>query len=233
MRILVAEDDRNILNGIVEVLRTEGYDPVTAEDGEQALAVYRRSHPDFVCLDIMMPKLSGYDVCREIRSVDRNVPIMFLSAKSEEIDRVLGLELGADDYLMKPFGVRELVARVRAVSRRSFRPPSDPDAAFFLDDVEVIPAKMRAIRDRVPIELSLREMKILQLFFEMRGKVIDRDTLFSRCWGIDHYPNSRTIDQHIAKLRKKIERTPNRPEILETVHGVGYRYEDGGRERTG
>ena len=231
MKVLIAEDDPNIRAGLAEILEDEGYAVVQAEDGRQALERYRQEQPDFLCLDIMMPGLSGYDVCKEIRRTDSTLPIVFISAKSEEVDRVLGLELGADDYILKPFGVREVLARIRAVTRRCFaRNPQANDGpaghtAFRMDDLEVIPAELRAHRDAETIDLSLRDVKILQLLHRKRGEVVDRGTLFDECWGIDHVPNSRTLDQHISQLRKRIERDPKDPRIIRTVHGAGYRFE--------
>jgi DNA-binding response OmpR family regulator len=226
MIVLIAEDDAYTRNGLAEVLEGEGYRVMTASDGEEALAVFQRERPDFVCLDIMMPGRSGYDVCRAIRVLDRQVPIMFISAKSEEIDRVLGLELGADDYLMKPFGVREVIARVRAITRRTLAARQDPGhARFSLGAVEVDPAALRAYRGGAAIDLSLREVKLLRCLHDHRGQVVDRDTLLNECWGREYFPNSRTLDQHISQLRKRIERDPKAPEIIQTVHGVGYRYE--------
>jgi DNA-binding response OmpR family regulator len=227
MKVLVAEDDPNILNGIVEILEGEGYRALPAKHGRDALEVFRKEGPDFVILDIMMPELNGYDVCRELRKSDKKTPIVFLSAKSEEIDKVLGLELGADDYIMKPFGVKELVARVRAISRRCFleRTPPSGRAPFKLGALEVHPAELRASNRARAIELSLREVRILEVFRDRPGEVVDRDTLFRLCWGIDTYPNSRTLDQHISKLRKKIEDDPKSPVIIKTVHGAGYRFD--------
>lgn len=226
MKVLIAEDDPKILAGLAEVLEREGYACLCAGDGELALESYRSGAPDFVILDIMMPRVSGYDVCRRIRADDPEIPIIFLSAKSEEIDKVVGLELGADDYIHKPFGVHEVIARIRAISRRCLRRrPSDRPQGFTISDLEVLPDELRALRGGEAIELSLREVQLLRLFADNVGAVIDRDRIFATCWGIDHYPNSRTIDQHIAKLRKKIEADPKSPTIIRTVHGVGYRYE--------
>jgi DNA-binding response OmpR family regulator len=227
MRVLIAEDDLVMRNGLLEILEAEGYDVVAAADGATAIDRYAEAHPDFVLLDIMMPKLSGYDVCRDIRKRDRDVPIVFLSAKNEEIDKVLGLELGADDFIMKPFGMRELVARVRAISRRCYqRSAPRPTAGFSIGGIAVVPAELRAIlSDGTVVELSLREVNLLSTFADHPAVVLDRDMLFRTCWGGGKYPNSRTLDQHIAKLRKKIERDPKAPAIIRTVRGVGYRYE--------
>jgi DNA-binding response OmpR family regulator len=226
MKVLVAEDDDNIRLGLAEILEREGYEVVQAADGEAALASFDRKRPDFVCLDIMMPAKNGYDVCREIRKRDAQVPIMFISAKSEEIDRVLGLELGGDDYLMKPFGVREVTARIRAITRRTLASrASQAVASFRVGDLDVFPAELRARRGEEVIDLSLREVKLLQCFHDHPGQVLDRNTLLDHCWGQDYFPNSRTLDQHIAQLRKHIELDPKRPRIIQTVHGAGYRYE--------
>jgi two-component system, OmpR family, alkaline phosphatase synthesis response regulator PhoP len=227
MTVLIAEDDENIRKGLVEILTDEGYRTVEASDGPSAIAQFRSASPDFVCLDIMMPGMSGYDVCREIRASGSEVPIIFISAKSEEIDKVVGLELGADDFIVKPFGVREVVARIRAVTRRCFaaRRPRELPAMFQIADLSVSPDELRARRGGEIIELSLREVKILELFSKNRGAVLERDAIFDACWGESYFPLSRTVDQHIAQLRKKIERDPKTPAIILTVHGVGYRYE--------
>ena len=227
MKVLVAEDDANIRQGLVEILEDEGYQVVAARDGVEALKLFERDAPDFVCLDIMMPGKSGYDVCRAIRAKQSNVPIIFISAKSEEIDRVVGLELGADDFIMKPFGVREVVARIRAVSRRCLaqRPEQDGPRPFTLGDLEVIPAELRARRGEVSFDLSLRETRLLRLFFDNPGRVLDRNRIFNECWGLDFLPNSRTLDQLVSQLRKRIEVDPKEPRIIRTVHGVGYRWD--------
>jgi len=226
VKVLVAEDDPNILKGILEVLEMEGYKPLGVPDGQAALEAFDREKPDFVCLDIMMPKVNGYDVCKTIRAKSGTVPIIFLSAKSEEIDKVLGLELGADDYLMKPFGVRELTARIRAVARRclALKPRAERPGTFTLGDLEVLPMELRARRGSETIELTLREVKLLETFFANPGVVLTRDVLFRECWGIDHFANSRTLDQHVSKLRKKIEMDANVPMVITTVHGAGYRW---------
>lgn len=228
MKILIAEDDQYIREGLQDLLEGEGYQTCVAIDGMEAIKKYHEQSPNLVLLDIMMPEKDGYTVCREIRSHSNLVPIIFLSAKSEEIDRVVGLELGADDYIMKPFGTREVVARIRAVTRRCLATQSTDGAnlrIFKLGDLEVYPEELRARREGEPIDLSLRDVSILELLHENRGKVVDRDTLFDRCWGQRYLPNSRTLDQHISKLRKLIERDSQQPEIIRTVHGVGYRYD--------
>jgi DNA-binding response OmpR family regulator len=228
MKVLIAEDDPNTRRGLEEILEAEGYQTVAANNGSEALRLFRTESPDFVCLDIMMPGASGYDVCREIRRTDPAVPVIFISAKSEEIDKVVGLELGADDFIVKPFGVREVVARIRAVTRRRFAatPAASQPASFRIGDLEVFPAELRARRGPQVIELSLRDVGMLALLRKNRGAVVGRDQFFRECWGRDHLPNSRTLDQHIAQLRKRIEADPRNPSIVQTVHGVGYRYDD-------
>jgi DNA-binding response OmpR family regulator len=175
----------------------------------------------------MMPKVDGYAVCREIRRSDESVPIIFITAKSEEVDKVLGLELGGDDFIQKPFGVREVLARIRAVTRRCLarQRPEGASPPFIMGDLEVMPAELRARRGKEAIDLGLRDVKILELLQRMRGRVVDRAALFRECWGLDHIPNSRTLDQHISQLRKRIERDPASPHIIRTVHGVGYRFD--------
>jgi two-component system alkaline phosphatase synthesis response regulator PhoP len=227
MKVLIAEDDPNIRMGLDEILRGEGYHTVLAEDGRVALEHYQREAPDFLCLDIMMPGIDGYELCRQIRRRDAQVPIIFISAKSEEIDRVVGLELGADDYILKPFGVREVLARIRAVTRRCLaREARTEHAGFRMADLEILPSELRARREGQTFELSLRDVKILSLLHRKRNQVVDRGLLFDECWGIDHIPNSRTLDQHISQLRKRIEHDPKNPVIIRTVHGAGYRYEE-------
>ena len=205
----------------------EGYKVMLAPDGREALKLFETESPDFVCLDIMMPGEDGYSVCKEIRKRSAGMPIIFISAKSEEIDKVLGLELGADDFIVKPFGVKEVVARIRAVTRRCMasKDADDTPAAFEIGDLEVSPAELRARRGHATIDLSLRDVKILELFHRNRGKVLDRNTIFNHCWGYDYLPNSRTLDQHISQLRKRVEIDPKDPQIIKTVHGVGYRYD--------
>ena len=226
MKILIAEDDRYIREGLQDLLESEGYQTISAVDGVEAVRKYQEEAPHLVLLDIMMPEKDGYSVCREIRNHSQDVPVIFLSAKSEEIDRVIGLELGADDYIMKPFGTREVVARIRAVTRRCLAGKQKQEARVLkFGDLQVYPEELRARRGDQRTDLSLRDVRILELLHDNRGKVVDRDTLFNRCWGQNYLPNSRTLDQHISKLRKLIEKDPQNPQIIRTVHGVGYRYD--------
>ncbi len=229
MKILVAEDDQFIREGIVEILQSEGYTTIVANDGQEAIDLFADQKPDFVLLDIMMPEIDGYEVCRRIRKTDEQIPVIFISAKSEEIDKVIGLELGADDFIVKPFGTREVIARIRAITRRCLaKQPNSTDTPkqITMKDLTVFPNELRAQRGQAIIELSLRDINILSLLFQKKGRVVSRDDLFNECWGRDYLPNSRTLDQHISKLRKQVELDPKDPQIIQTVHGVGYRFEE-------
>ncbi|MBL4673315.1 MAG: response regulator transcription factor [Arenicella sp.] len=231
MKLLVAEDDTLIREALVDILSAEGFECVPAIDGVSAWEKYQQTKPDMVLLDIMMPGLDGYAVCRQIRQHDQHTAVMFISAKSEEIDRVLGLELGADDYLMKPFGKHEVLARVRAIFRRynlakpAMNQEDGESQAFTMHSLVIDPAQLRASRDNRQFDLSLRDCAILNLLYQNSGKVISRDELFNQCWGRDYLPSSRTLDQHISQLRKLIEIDPKTPSIITTVHGVGYRFD--------
>lgn len=226
MKVLVAEDNPLTLSGLTEVLQTEGYQVLPARDGATALELFEREMPDFVCLDVMMPGVNGFDVCRRMRTARPQTPIVFITAKSEEVDKVLGLELGADDFIVKPFGVKEVVARIRAVTRRCHQASALPDPPpFQMGDLTVYPAELRARRGNDTIELSLRDVKVLELLHANRGRVLDRNSIFNHCWGDDYFPNSRSLDQHISQLRKRIEIDSKSPLIIRTVHGAGYRFE--------
>ncbi|WP_058910592.1 response regulator transcription factor [Entomohabitans teleogrylli] len=226
MKILVAEDDTHIRQGLVDALEREGYTLIAAENGAVALARYQKEKPDFILLDIMMPELDGYSVCREIRRHDEQIPIVFLSAKDAEIDRVVGLELGADDYISKPFGIHELRARIKTIARRCLRRSAEqPDSHFPFGDLIVYPNELCALRGEQRLELSLREVRILNCLYQHRNKVVTRDMLFDAAWGYDYAPNSRTLDQHISRLRKVIEHHVSDPQLIRTVHGMGYRYQ--------
>lgn len=234
IHILVAEDDPNILTGLVDTLESEGYRVTTATNGEKALRLFEKERFDLVLLDIMMPVKSGYDVCREIRSKDQDTPVIMLTAKGEEIDKVVGLQLGADDSISKPFGVHELLARIQAVLRRSKRSnnighnnsPDTPDS-FPFGDVVVDTKRFRITGANKNIDLSEREIMLLKFFYLHPKEVLSRDQLLNAVWGIDYFGTTRTLDQHISQLRKKIEKDPACPCFIKTVHRVGYRYEAG------
>ena len=223
MRVLIAEDDLAMRNGLHEILEAEGYDVVAAPDGAAAVDRYAEAHPDFVVLDIMMPRLSGYDVCREIRKRDRDVPIVFLSAKNEEIDKVLGLELGADDYITKPFGLRELLARTKAVLRRTEGAAGGPADKMALGSVEVDFKSYTAVRTGKNIDMTPKEFEILKFLWQHRNQTVSRDQLLTNVWGYDDTLSTRTIDNFILKLRQKIEDNPAKPKHIITLHGLGYK----------
>jgi DNA-binding response OmpR family regulator len=224
-RILVAEDDPAILTGLVDLLDGEGFTVVSARDGAEALARHRESGFDLMLLDVMMPEKNGYDVCREVRRTDPATPIIMLTAKGEEIDRVVGLELGADDYVVKPFGANELVARIRAVLRRG-RPRAAPrdESPLAFGQVRVDPRTLRGDRAGRAFEVSQREVALLRLFLAHPGEALDRAFILDEVWGMRYEGTTRTLDQHIAGLRKKIESDPARPLHITTVHGTGYRF---------
>lgn len=227
--LLIAEDDPHIREGLIAALESEGYRVTAAADGAQALKAFGTGKYDLVLLDVMMPEVNGFDVCRQIRRKDRTVPVIMLTAKSEEIDKVVGLELGADDYITKPFGVRELLARIAAVRRRSAvaKPEPTPTPAqevFPFGAVSVDRKTMRATRGRKSEDLTARELKLIELFLGHPDEVLSRERLLNEAWGIDYLGTTRTLDQHIAQLRKKVEKEPDTPTAIQTVHGVGYRY---------
>jgi len=228
-RILIAEDDADIRQGLVDLLESEGYAVVPATDGAQALKLAAQEKVDLYLLDVMMPGRNGYDVCRELRRKDQRTPVLFLTAKGEEIDKVVGLELGADDYVTKPFGVHELLARIGALLRRAKRGTVEAGTATFGDTLRfgeaVVNRKTFSVRLRgQDAPLTPREMKLLEAFAERPGEALTRDQLLNAAWGIDYLGTTRTLDQHVAQLRKKIEADPEEPRVLLTVHGVGYRF---------
>lgn len=235
-RVLIAEDEIAIREGLVDLLESEGFAVTAVADGESAVEAWKAGGIDLALLDIMMPRLSGYDVCREIRRRDSCVPVIFLSAREEEIDKVLGLELGADDYVVKPFGVRELVARVKAALRRADalgargngNAEGGAGTPFSFGDCTVDPARftVEVTRDgRVERQdLTAREVDLLRWFHSSPDAVHSRESLLERFWGVSYGGTTRTLDQHIAKLRQKIEADTANPRHILTVHGVGYRF---------
>ena len=228
-KILIAEDDDHTRDALREVLSMEGFEVVAASNGIAALESFQAERPAIVCLDVMMPGMNGYEVCKRIRKLDEAVPILFLTAKSEEIDTVLGLELGADDYMTKPFSMKEILARLRAILRRSSRQVGKKEEIvdeFTMADLRVVPEELRAYRGDEEIPLSPRDLKVLRLLFERKGKVVDRNTMADEVWGGEYFPESRALDQHISQMRKRLEKDPAEPRIIRTVHGAGYRFED-------
>jgi DNA-binding response OmpR family regulator len=227
MLILIAEDDANLRRGLSDLLTLEGFETVVAEDGASALEAFTHKRPDFCILDVGMPKLKGFDLCRAIRERNSDVPILFLTARTEEIDRVLGFGIGADDYIGKPFSSRELVARIKAIARRTAQPAAATrqNGHFTMGDLSIDPRAMRAFRREERIDLSRRELGLLQLLYDRAGQAVSRDEIYDRCWGRAYYPNSRALDQFVASLRRKIEQDPAVPRIIGTVHGIGYRFD--------
>ena len=232
MNILIAEDDPHTRAALAELLRSEGHRVTEAADGLQAKSLFDSRIPDLACLDVMMPGISGFDLCRHFRNVSPRVPILFITAKAEEIDKVVGLELGADDYIVKPFGTKEVIARIRAVMRRCLPAQetnettnSFPEDDFQMHDLHVMPRALRATRGEDMFELTTREMRILQLLAHHQGEVVSREQLFRVGWKEHHIPNSRTLDQTVSQLRKRIEHDPKHPRIIQTVYGAGYRFE--------
>ena len=222
-RILVVEDDPAILRGLADNLKFESYEVLTATDGETGYRLLREKKPDLIILDLMLPKLSGYELCRKARSEGLTTPILMLTARGEEADRVLGLDLGADDYVSKPFSVRELLARVRALLRRAHPPRPLPDELRF-DNVVVNFRSYEARKDDRNLEMTRKEFGVLRLLAARTGEVVTRDDLLNEVWGYENYPTTRTVDNHISLLRAKLERDPSEPRHLLTVHGVGYKF---------
>ena len=228
-KILIAEDDANIRLGLVATLESEGYAVTAAGDGAQALKLFPQEKFDLVILDVMMPKASGYDVCRELRARGARVPVLLLTAKGEEIDKVVGLKLGADDYVTKPFGVHELLARVEALLRRArgtneSKSPELPPI-FRLGAAEIDRRKFTATAAGRAHTLTARELKLAEVFAAHPGEVLTRDALLNAVWGVGYFGTTRTLDQHVAQLRKKVEAVPDEPQTIVTVHGVGYRFD--------
>lgn len=225
MRILLAEDDPHLLQGLADLLGREGHTCLTADDGEAALDLFRREAPDFCVLDVMLPTMDGFALCAGIRAINAKVPILLLSARDLEIDRVRGFDSGADDYVPKPFGTRELLARIKAIARRSGAAGTPPSTATFrMGDLIIDPGRLSARRESVDIALTPREVQVLSLLHARAGQVVSRDDLFDHCWGRDYLPSSRSLDQYVSALRRKIERDAASPRIIRTVHGAGYRY---------
>jgi len=225
--VLAIEDDPAILRGLADNLRFEGYDVITATDGETGYRLQQERKPDLILLDLMLPRMSGFEFCRKLRGEGNQTPVLMLTARSEEPDRVLGLDLGADDYVTKPFSVRELMARVRALLRRSQPGPEGtpvlPDQLRF-GDTEIDFRSYEARRNGAPVEMTRKEFAILRFLASRAGEVVTRDDLLNEVWGYESYPSSRTVDNHVAGLRAKLERDASQPEHIKTVHGVGYKF---------
>ena len=227
-KILIVEDDPHILLGLEEVLKSDGFEVAVCNRGDQAVEAVAKQRPALIVLDVMLPGKSGYDICKELRAKKVATPILMLTAKGQEIDKVVGLDLGADDYVTKPFGVRELLARIHAVLRRSERVPATAavsDAPFQIGTATIAPKTFQLKRGKIVEELTAKELKLLQLFHAHPGEVLSRDRLLNEVWGYNYYGTTRTLDQVIVQLRKKLGDNGGDPKVLVTVHGVGYKLE--------
>ena len=222
-KALIVEDDESMATALRDGFEYEGFSVTLARDGAAGLRLATESSPDLIILDVMLPRMNGLDVCKQIRKDGNAVPIIILTARGQEIDKVLGLKLGADDYITKPFGFLELMARVEALLRRA----SGRNAAlasYRFGDVTVDFRRGEARKKGKPVELTAREFRLLQYFIEHRGEVVARDRLLDVVWGYDNTLLTRTVDMHVAKLRKKIENTPAEPRYIITVHRAGYKF---------
>jgi DNA-binding response OmpR family regulator len=225
-KVLIVEDDPHILLGLEEVLKSDGFEVAVCSRGDQAIDAVRKQRPALIVLDIMLPGLSGYDICKQLRAKKVETPILMLTAKGQELDKVVGLDLGADDYVTKPFGVRELLARIHALLRRTTVAPSSwasAQAPFQIGAATIDPKTFQLKRGKAVEELTAKELKLLQLFAAHPGEVFSRDRLLNEVWGYNYYGTTRTLDQVIVQLRKKLGDNGDEPTHLLTVHGVGYK----------
>lgn len=222
-RILIVEDEPAMVAGLRDNFEYEGYQVISAEDGVSGLERALADDPDLVLLDVMMPKMSGLDLCKQLKARRPSVPIIMLTARGQEIDKVVGLELGADDYITKPFSVRELMARVKAVLRRVSPAAASPEVYRF-SDIEVNIRSNEVLRAGAPVDLSAKEFALLAYFISHPAETLTRDRLLDAVWGYENYPNTRTVDTHIVHLRQKLESQPEEPRFILTVHGSGYKF---------
>ncbi len=220
--ILIVEDEPNMRLGLKDNLEFEGYEVDFAPDGEAGIAKILDNRYDLVLLDVMMPKMSGFDVCKAVRKRGIETPIILLTAKDQEIDKVLGLELGADDYITKPFSLRELLARIKAVLRRGENLKTD-DSRIQIGRIDVNFQNYTALENEKSVQMSHKEFEILNYLWKHRNRTVSRDDLLEKIWGYEGSPTTRTIDNFIVKLRQKTEKDPNHPQIIITVHGIGYK----------
>ena len=224
-KILIVEDDSAILLGLRENLAYEGHTVVEVTRGDKALETLAGAKPDLLILDIMLPGISGFEVCRRIRKEDRRLPILMLTARSDEVDKVMGLDLGADDYLTKPFSLSELLARVRALLRRTqLHEESELPSTLEFGQVRLDFISYVATRRGKPVHLTAKEFALIRYLAAHKGEALRRDLLLDRVWGEDVYPTNRTVDTHVLSLRNKLELDPSHPRCLVTVHGVGYKF---------
>ncbi len=222
-KILVVEDEPAMVAGLRDNFEFEGYEVITAQDGIEGLERALEESPDLVVLDVMMPRMSGLEVCKQLRAKRASLPIIMLTARGQEIDKVVGLELGADDYVTKPFSIRELLARVKSVLRRTAVLPKDKEQHSF-SDVEVDLRRCRVVRSGKALDISSKEFDLLRYFICHPGETLSRDRLLEDVWGYENYPTTRTVDTHLVRLRQKLEPDPEQPQYFLTVHGTGYRF---------
>src|ERR1039458_9714466 len=224
-KILIVEDDPHILLGLEEVLKSEGYETASCNRGDAALDAVAKHQPSLIVLDVMLPGMSGYDICKQLRAKKFAAPILMLTAKGQDIDKVIGLDLGADDYVTKPFGVRELLARIQALLRRSGSSASiqTEEKPFKIGEATIDPKTFQIKRGKATDELTAKEVKLLQVFHAHAGEVLSRDKLLNEVWGYNYYGTTRTLDQVIVQLRKKLGDHGGEPTHLLTIHGVGYK----------
>jgi DNA-binding response OmpR family regulator len=222
-KILVVEDEPNMVAGLRDNFEFEGYEVITASDGVEGLRAALEESPDVVILDVMMPRLSGLEVCRQLRAKRASLPIIMLTARGQEVDKVVGLELGADDYVTKPFSIRELLARVKAILRRAAVTPKNQEQHTF-GDVEVDLHRRRVVKSGKALDISSTEFELLKYFICHSGEALSRDRLLEEVWGYENYPTTRTVDTHLVRLRQKLEPNPEQPQYFLTVHGTGYRF---------
>jgi len=222
-RILIIEDERDMVMGLKFNLEARGYEVTAAYDGESGYRKALDEQPDLVILDLMLPRKNGYEVCRDLKEKSPAMPIIMLTARSQEAEIVTGLELGADDYVTKPFSLLELLARIKALLRRTKSGTSIPEI-YHTGELEINFRKYSALKHHKPLSLSAREFEILKYFIERRGEVVSREDLLNHVWGYETFPNTRTVDTHIAKLRQKIEDDPDQPTLIITLHGIGYKF---------
>lgn len=222
-RILIIEDDPAILVGLEDSLKEEHYEVLTANDGERGYQIGKKESLDLIILDLMLPQKNGIEICTDLRKAGVSIPILMLTSKKEEMDKVLGLEVGADDYVTKPFSIRELLARIKALLRRNSELKKDIENYSF-GDISLDFKKYEAYKDGQPVDLSTTELNILKYFINSEGVVISRHQLLDDVWGYDNYPTTRTVDNFILNIRKKIEKDPSNPKHLLTIHKAGYKF---------
>jgi len=222
-KILIVEDEPNMVTGLRDNFEFEGYQVISAPDGAAGLDRALHESPDLVILDVMMPRMSGLDVCKQLKSKKPAIPIIMLTARGQEVDKVVGLELGADDYVTKPFSIRELLARVKAVLRRAGTSVR-AEEKFAFGEVEVNLRSCQVSRKGKSMDFSSKEFELLKFFLHHPGETLSRDRLLEEVWGYDHFPTTRTVDAHIVRLRQKVEPKPDEPRYILTVHGTGYKF---------